>query len=69
MVIPTRRAAVYARVSTDGQTTHNQLRDLEAVARRHRWQVVQRFVDHGISGAKGREHRPQFQALRQAIAR
>ena len=64
-----RRAALYARVSTDGQTPRNPLRDLEAVARRHRWQVVQRFVDHGISGAKGREQRPQFQALHQAIAR
>ena len=65
----TRRAAVYARVSTDGQTTRNQLRELETVAQRHHWQVAQRFVDQGISGAKGREQRPQFAALHQAIAR
>jgi DNA invertase Pin-like site-specific DNA recombinase len=65
----TRRAVLYARVSTDGHTTRTQLRELEAVARRHHWHVVHRFVDQGISGARGREQRPQFEALHQAIAR
>ena len=58
-----KRAAIYARVSTDGQTTENQLRELRVVAERNGWQLVQEFVDNGISGAKGREHRPAFDAL------
>ena len=58
-----KRAAIYARVSTDGQTTENQLRELRIVAERNGWQIVQEFVDKGISGAKGREQRPAFDAL------
>ena len=57
------RAAIYARVSTDGQTTDNQIRELRQVAERNGWQIVQEYVDHGISGAKGREQRPAFDAL------
>ena len=33
------------------------------VAERNGWQIVQEFVDKGISGAKGREQRPAFDAL------
>lgn len=64
------RAAIYARVSTDGQTTENQLTELRAVAERHGWEVVEEFVDHGVSGAKGREARPAFdQLLKGAVRR
>jgi len=59
----TKRAAIYARVSTDGQTTENQLRELRLVAERNGWLIVQEFVDQGISGAKGREQRPAFDRL------
>ena len=59
----TKRVAIYSRVSTDGQTTDNQTRELQAVAERHGWEVVAEFTDHGVSGAKGREQRPQFDAL------
>ena len=59
----TKRAAIYARVSTDGQTTENQLRELRLVAERNGWLIVQEFVDQGVSGAKGREQRPAFDAL------
>jgi DNA invertase Pin-like site-specific DNA recombinase len=51
------------RVSTDGQTTENQLRELRLAADRNGWPLVQEFVDQGISGAKGREQRPAFDAL------
>lgn len=64
-----KRVAIYARVSTDGQTTENQLRELRDVAQRHGWTICREFVDRGISGAKGREGRPQFDALHTAIAR
>jgi DNA invertase Pin-like site-specific DNA recombinase len=53
-----RRVALYARVSTDGQSVENQLRELEAVAVKEGWEIVERCVDRGISGAKGREGRP-----------
>ena len=50
-----KRAALYARVSTDHQTTENQLQELRAVAQRMGWQVTAEYVDRGVSGAKGRE--------------
>jgi hypothetical protein len=56
------RAAIYGRVSTDGQTVGNQLRELRMVAEQNGWQIVEEFIDKGISGAKGREHRPAFDA-------
>ena len=63
------RVALYARVSTDGQTTDNQLCELRAAAARQGWNVAVEFVDHGISGAKGRRDRPQFHALLNGVAR
>jgi len=59
----TKRVAIYARVSTDGQTTDNQTQELRAVAERHGWDIVNEFVDQGISGAKGRDMRPAFDAM------
>jgi DNA invertase Pin-like site-specific DNA recombinase len=66
----TKRVALYARVSVDrAQTVENQLRDLQAVAVRLGWTVVAVFTDEGISGAKGRDQRPGFDALLKGIAR
>jgi DNA invertase Pin-like site-specific DNA recombinase len=65
----TKRAAIYTRVSTDAQTTRNQLRELKAAAKRHNWNVVAVFEDQGISGAKGREQRPAFDAMLKAAMR
>lgn len=58
-----KRVAIYARVSTDGQTTENQVRELERVAKRMGWKLDGRFIDMGISGAKGRDGRPAFDRL------
>lgn len=66
---PTRRAALYARVSTDKQSTANQLSELREAAERLGWEVAAEFVDHGISGAKGRKDRPQLDALMKGVAR
>lgn len=65
----TKRVAIYARVSTDGQTTENQLRELRAAVERNGWVIVGEYVDHGISGAKGRWDRPQFDALLRGVTR
>jgi len=64
-----KRVALYVRVSTDGQTVANQLRELRAAARRHGWQVAATFEDAGISGAKGRDERPAMRALMQGLIR
>lgn len=64
-----KRAGFYIRVSTDQQTTENQLRILTEVAERSGWTIVQVFEDQGISGAKGRDKRPGFDALLKAIHR
>lgn len=61
--------AIYARVSTDNQTVENQLLELHAVAQRQGWDVVAVLTDEGISGAKGRDRRPGYDALLKGIAR
>jgi DNA invertase Pin-like site-specific DNA recombinase len=58
-----RQVALYTRVSTDRQTTENQERELRAIAVRAGWHVVKVYRDEGISGAKGRDERPAFDAL------
>jgi DNA invertase Pin-like site-specific DNA recombinase len=63
------RVAIYARVSTGGQTTENQLRELRAVAKRLGHQVVAEFKDNGISGAKGRDRRPGLNGLLEGVTR
>ena len=65
-----KRVALYVRTSTaNGQTTKNQERELQDVAKRHDWQVVEIYSDKGISGAKGRDQRPGLDKLLAAVAR
>lgn len=63
MTTKPKRAALYLRVSTDGQTTENQRRALLEVAERRGWSVAHVYEDAGISGAKGRDKRPGFDAM------
>jgi DNA invertase Pin-like site-specific DNA recombinase len=58
-----KRAAIYLRVSTFDQTTANQERELREIAGRSGLQILKVYKDHGISGAKGRDKRPGFDAL------
>ena len=58
-----KRAVFYLRVSTIDQTTANQERELREVASRMGCEIVKVYRDHGISGAKGRDKRPAFDAL------
>ena len=62
-----KRVAIYLRVSTTQQTTANQERELREIAERAGWQIVKVYKDHGISGSKGRDGRPAFDALCQAV--
>ena len=57
------RCAIYTRVSTTGQTVENQLKILREYADKNGYTVVHEFNDEGISGAKGRDKRPEFDAL------
>ena len=64
------RAAIYLRVSRDDQTTENQRLVLARVAEHRGWLIVQTYEDQGISGAKGRDQRPAFDAmLKDAVRR
>jgi DNA invertase Pin-like site-specific DNA recombinase len=53
-------AALYARVSTDAQTTDNQLLELRDYALRQNWTTTD-YIDQGISGS--RESRPALDRL------
>ncbi len=55
--------ALYLRVSTDGQTVANQRRELEDMAKRAGWKIVEVYQDKGISGAKGRNGRPELDRM------
>ena len=58
-----KKVAFYLRVSTDDQTVDNQRLELEKVAKARGWDVVAIYDDNGVSGAKCREHRTQFDQL------
>lgn len=64
-----KRAAIYGRVSTYEQAIENQRRELEQVAERSGWQIVEVYEDHGVSGAKGRDQRPEYDRLCRDAAR
>ena len=56
----TRRAAIYARVSTFDQTTENQIIELRRYARTRGWTAGE-YVDEGVSGST--DHRPALDTL------
>ena len=60
------KTAIYARVSTDGQTTDNQVLELRKASERMGWTVGEVFADT-ISGAKSK--RPQLDLLMQSVIR
>ena len=59
----TRRIAIYARVSTDKQSTENQLLELRDLCNKLGYTIVQEYTDNGISGAKSRDGRPALDLL------
>src|SRR5262252_8644357 len=58
-----RNAAIYVRVSSDGQTVENQVRELRKIAERRGWEIVETYSDAGISGSKGRDKRPSLDRM------
>ena len=63
------KVAIYVRVSTNEQTTENQVRELEAWADRAGHEIVHIYDDNGISGAKGREYRKEFDKILKGAVR
>jgi len=63
------KVAIYARVSTSIQSCDNQIICLRDIAERMKWTIVAELKDEGISGMKGRESRPAWNALHKMIQR
>lgn len=57
------RVALYLRVSHVERTVENQRHALQEWAERAGLDVVHVYIDEGISGAKGRDKRPGFDAM------
>ena len=55
--------------TTDEQTTENQERALREVAARSGHEIVAVYRDEGISGSKGRDKRPGFNAMHKDASR
>jgi DNA invertase Pin-like site-specific DNA recombinase len=55
------RVAIYCRVSTDGQSVDLQVNELREYAARRDWQIVEEYIDYGVSGVK--ESRPALNRL------
>jgi DNA invertase Pin-like site-specific DNA recombinase len=60
------KAAIYSRVSTERQTTDNQIQQLLALAERNGWTIEAVYSDV-ISGAK--DKRPELDALMKSVIR
>ncbi len=58
-----RKIAIYARVSTDKQSTENQLLELRTLCTKLGYTIIQEYTDNGISGAKSRDERPALDLL------
>ena len=58
---------IYARVSSAEQSAAMQLEELRAFATKRGWQVVEEFIDNGVSGSK--ESRPALDRLFAAAKR
>src|SRR5882762_9964243 len=55
------RVAVYGRVSTAEQNAAMQIEELRAYCGRRQWDIVEEFIDSGVSGSK--ESRPALNRL------
>jgi DNA invertase Pin-like site-specific DNA recombinase len=57
------KTAIYGRVSTADQTSENQTLMLNEIAQRNGWELVDTYIDNGISGTFGRDKRPEFDRM------
>ena len=64
-----KKVVIYSRVSTKDQNCENQIRLLKEIVERNNWDLVDLYVDVGISGSKGRESRKEFDRLNKDMIR
>ena len=65
-----KKVCLYVRVSHISGSVERQIRELTDVADRNNWEIVETYIDHGISGAKGRDKRPALdQMMKDSITR
>ena len=57
------RAVIYGRVSTQDQNCENQILFLKQIIKQHNWNLIDTYLDVGISGKMGRDKRPEFDRL------
>lgn len=57
------KVVIYGRVSTLDQKCENQVRFLEQIIEQNNWELIDTYLDQGISGTKGRTKRPEFDRL------
>ena len=57
------RVVIYGRVSTQDQTCENQVQFLKQIIEQNNWELIDTYLDQGISGTKGRTKRPEFDRL------
>ena len=60
---------IYSRVSTKDQNCANQIQFLQKIVDQNGWNLVDSYVDVGISGSKGRESRKEFDRLNKDMVR
>lgn len=65
--IPTRRAAIYLRISLDvtgeGLAVDRQRKDCVSIATARGWEITREYVDNSISASDSRKNRPGYDAL------
>jgi DNA invertase Pin-like site-specific DNA recombinase len=64
-----KKVSIYARCSTSSQNPQNQINELREIASRNDWQIINEYVDSGISGSLGRDKRPEFDKMLKSAMR
>lgn len=57
------KVVIYGRVSITEQTIDNQIVFLKRIVKQNQWDLIDIYIDDGISGSKGRDKRPEFDRL------
>ena len=63
------KVVIYSRVSTKDQNCENQIQLLKKIVHQNNWELIDTYVDVGISGSKGRESRKEFDRLNKDMIR
>ena len=56
------KVGIYTRVSTQSQTTENQLHELKSLCERNNWEIVE-IYDETVSGTKNNDDRQEFKRM------